>query len=227
MSAVTYDIVMRIERRAFALDVVIRTDSRCVGIHAPVGSGKTTVLHALAGLIKPTDGHIRIDGRCYFESTGRLHLLPEQRRVGYVFQDIRLFPHMSVKRNLLYGNSATNRSTVSQKDSSWNFAELVERLELNGLLERPAMELSGGERKKTAIARALLSQPDVLLLDEPYAGLDAAGARTLNGLIRSAITDFDLPVIITAHQSDQLISITDSLYSIESNRLQVTADDSD
>ncbi|MCB1309812.1 MAG: hypothetical protein KDK30_16595, partial [Leptospiraceae bacterium] len=72
-----------------------------------------------------------------------------------------------------------------------------------------------------------LSQPDVLLLDEPYAGLDAAGARTLNGLIRSAMTEFNLPVIITAHQSDQLISITDSLYSIESNRLQVTADDSD
>src|SRR6478609_6692472 len=159
-----------IEQRlgAFELKVAFRAEAPIVGLFGRSGSGKTTVVNALAGTSRPQRGRIVINGETLFDSARGIDLPPERRRLGYVFQDDLLFPHLDVESNLMYGYRRAPASTRVIEP-----AQVVDLLGLKALLQRSTHALSGGERQRVAIGRALLAQPRLLLMDEPLASLDA------------------------------------------------------
>ena len=151
----------------FALDASFKSDSRVTAIFGPSGSGKTSVLNVIAGLLHPRRGRAAVDGVVLLYTEAGIFLPPHRRRIGYVFQDGRLFPHLSVKSNLLYG-----RVFARPEREHALFEEVVDLLDLGSLLRRGTSALSGGEKQRVAIGRALLSSPQLLLLDEPLSSLD-------------------------------------------------------
>ncbi|MBT4890498.1 MAG: ATP-binding cassette domain-containing protein, partial [Rhodospirillales bacterium] len=152
----------------FQLNVDFMADSGLTALFGRSGSGKTKLVNALAGLEEITKGRIVINDKVLLDTNLGINLPPEKRRVGYVFQDARLFPHLDVERNLIYGMKL--RKTKEQRHS---LAEIVELLSLEQLLTRHPATLSGGEKQRVAIGRALLSSPEFLLMDEPLASLDS------------------------------------------------------
>ena len=154
------------------------------------GSGKSTIINMIAGLLTPQTGVIKIDQETFFDSSHRINLPPEKRRVGYVFQDNRLFPHMSVRKNLFYGQKLTNKRGRYLEE-----AEIIALLDLQALLERQPYSLSGGEQKRVALGRALLSSPSILFMDEPMAGLDRQRKLEILPFIEKINLHFNLPII--------------------------------
>ena len=168
--------------RGFALDVALELGRETVALVGPSGAGKTTVLRAVAGLVRPERGRVACDGETWFDSERRIDLRPERRSVGLVFQEYALFPHLSVERNVAFGGRA-------------RAGELLERLGIAHLAKARPRELSGGERQRVALARALARDPRVLLLDEPTAALDAH----TRGSVRAELDhDFETALAIGA-----------------------------
>lgn len=176
---------------------------RCVGIMGASGAGKTTLLHAIAGLISPAAGSIRSHDQVWFDAKQQIHLAPWQRAVGLVFQDGRLFPHLSVEQNLRYGMPAELTRVV--------LPEVVEMLEIRPLLARKPSQLSGGEKQRVAIGRALLRQPTVLLMDEPMSGLDDTLKQQLLPYIKQVMTVFGLPTLYVSHAADEVAEVADEV----------------
>lgn len=182
----------RIGEREIRLD--FRSDAQANALIGPSGMGKTTVLNCIAGLVRPDSGRLAVAGRVLFDSAEGIDLPPEQRRAGYVFQDARLFPHMRVGANLSYGERfapPADRWTTREK--------LAEFLGIAHLLERWPGTLSGGEARRVAIGRALLSGPRFLLLDEPLASLDAERAEGIRQLIERIRDELALPILLVSH----------------------------
>lgn len=161
-------------------------------LFAPSGAGKTSVLDVIAGLLTPERGHVRVGGRTLFDAHTGVNLPPERRRAGYVFQDARLFPHRRVRANLLYG----------ARDEA-GLAAVADLLDIAHLLARWPRTLSGGEAKRVAIGRALLSRPDFLLLDEPLASLDAGRRADAMRAITSVRDATGLPTLLVTHDRDE------------------------
>ncbi|HEY2881867.1 MAG TPA: ATP-binding cassette domain-containing protein, partial [Pirellulales bacterium] len=149
----------------FGLNFAFETESGVTALVGPSGIGKTTVLHLIAGLLAPQDGLISLHDKILFDSPTKVNLPPEQRGVGYVFQDYQLFPHLTVGQNLRYGQRRTSHTGV-------DFQKIVNILELSDLLRRYPHSLSGGQKQRVAVGRALLRSPNLLLLDEPLTALD-------------------------------------------------------
>ena len=168
------------------------------------GSGKSTIINMIAGLLTPQTGVIKIDQETFFDSSHRINLPPEKRRVGYVFQDNRLFPHMSVQRNLFYG-----KKLADKKGRQLEETEIIDLLDLQALLERRPYNLSGGEQKRVALGRALLSSPSILLMDEPMAGLDLQRKLEILPFIEKINRHFNLPIIYVSHDLDEVIRLAD------------------
>ncbi|WP_026326038.1 ATP-binding cassette domain-containing protein [Sphingomonas sp. Mn802worker] len=169
-------------------------------LFGPSGSGKTSVLDMIAGLLTPERGHVRVAGKTLFDAVKAVNLPSARRNVGYVFQNARLFPHKRVRANLLYGASSDAR-----------LSEVAAMLDLGDLLDRWPRTLSGGEAKRVAIGRALLSEPDFLLLDEPLASLDAgrrAAAMTAIQSLRRATT---LPTLLVTHDREEAERLGDRI----------------
>ena len=162
-TSIVLDILVRLD--TFNLDVHEHLDSEVVALFGPTGSGKTTMLETIAGLQHALQGEIRVGSHLLFSSRAGVDVPVWQRRVGYVPQDVALFPHMDVRRNITYGHSPS---------SVLSFNRVVDLLDIEPLFPRPITVLSGGERQRVAIARALLSSPNILLLDEPLTGFDNA-----------------------------------------------------
>ncbi|TGX55637.1 ATP-binding cassette domain-containing protein [Sphingomonas gei] len=160
-------------------------------LFGPSGVGKTSVLNMVAGLIEPDRGHVRVGGEALFEAALGVDLPPEQRRAGYVFQEPRLFPHRRVRANLLYGWRA-GAGAIDVDDT-------IALLGLAGLLDRWPRTLSGGEARRVAIGRALLSNPRFLLLDEPLSSLDRARREEIMGLIERLRDELALPILMVTH----------------------------
>jgi molybdate transport system ATP-binding protein len=172
-------------------------------LFAPSGAGKTSVLDMIAGLLTPERGHVRVAGRTLFDAEARVNLPPEQRRAGYVFQDARLFPHRRVRANLLYGvRSDAGLDTVA------------DLLDITHLLDRWPRTLSGGEAKRVAIGRALLSNPDFLLLDEPLASLDAARRTDAMQAIAAVRDATGLPTLLVTHDRAEADRLGDRIVEL-------------
>ncbi|WP_446831173.1 molybdenum ABC transporter ATP-binding protein [Candidatus Foliamicus sp.] len=182
-------------------------------LFGPSGAGKTTLVNMVAGLVAPDEGEIRIGQNCVFSSAQGINLAPERRSVGVVFQDGRLFPHLSVRRNLTYG-----RRRSAQPLSSLD--EVVERLELGALLDRRPMSLSGGEQQRVAIGRALLTDPEVLLLDEPLAGLDGARRSEVLDMLTRLGQNENRVLLYVTHQMREVLRLADRLALIDAGRIK-------
>ena len=184
-------------------------------VFGPSGSGKSTLLKALAGFIRPARGHIQFGDDEWFNSDNRTHLLAHKRPVGFLFQDARLFPHLSVQQNLLY---AEKRSP--SPDRSYTMDNVVEAFDLDPLLNRPPKFLSGGETQRVALARTLLSRPQLLLLDEPLTGLDRQRKAEILPYIDDLPRRFGTPVIYVSHDIDEIARVADQALILENGRLK-------
>ena len=160
-------------------------------LFGPSGAGKTSVLNMVAGLVEPDRGHVRVGGEALFDAALGLDLPPERRRAGYVFQEPRLFPHKRVRANLLYG--------WRDSEGAVDVDETIALLGLAALLDRWPRTLSGGEARRVAIGRALLSNPRFLLLDEPLSSLDRARREEIMGLIERLRDALGLPILMVTH----------------------------
>jgi molybdate transport system ATP-binding protein len=202
----------------FALECEADFASGRVAIFGPSGSGKTTILNAVAGLTQPDGGEVRIAGETVFSSESRRSLPPEKRRVGYVFQDSALFPHMNVRDNILYGHKLTKaeRRTLDPQ-------QLIDLLGLKALLDRGVTELSGGERQRVALARALATSPDLLLLDEPLAALDVAFRGTIIRYLKRITRELGTPIVYVSHSMSEVMALAQDVLVIAGGRKVVQA----
>ncbi len=198
-----------LQRGAFRRQVRIDADERVVALTGPSGAGKTSVLNAIAGLVEPRAGRIEIDGRVLFDSARGIDLPAHRRRVGYVFQDARLFPHLDVLGNLRYGRHPADVRPVFALD------RIVALLGIEALLARRPANLSGGEAQRVAIGRALLSQPAILLFDEPLSALDRARREELIPWLQRVRDDVRLPMLYVSHTEDDVRRIADAVHSLE------------
>lgn len=204
-----FDIDIELRRGGFARHVRIDDRARVIALAGRSGAGKTSVLHAIAGLVQPRSGRIAIGDRVLFDAARRIDLPPHQRRVGYVFQDVRLFPHLDVAGNLRYGRHP------SRERPRFEFDAVVELLGIAPLLSRRTANLSGGEAQRVAIGRALLSQPRILLLDEPLSMLDSQRREELLPYLRRVRDDAGLPMVYVTHQSGDAAQLAASVHALD------------
>ncbi len=198
----------------FVLDADFSTRTSVTVLGGPSGSGKTTILSILAGLLRPDRGRIRLDSIVLFDSDAGIDLRPESRRIGYVFQDYLLFPHLSVRRNLLYG---WRRRPADARPPS--FERVVEVLELGDTLDRLPHTLSGGQRQRVALGRALLCGPRLLLLDEPLASVDEALRQRVLGYIEQVLHEWDIPTLYVTHNAAEAERLARQVVRIEAGRI--------
>jgi len=204
-------------RDAFELNVAVEVATPgVVALFGRSGCGKTTLINIVAGLLRSESATIQVDGAVLEDSATGVRLAPEHRRIGYVFQDSRLFPHLDVRTNLRYGE---RRAPAEGRRIA--FDEVVGLLALSGLLQRRPHALSGGERQRVALGRALLSQPRLLLLDEPLASLDAARRDEVIPYLETLRDEFALPIVYVSHQFDEVLRLASHVVLMD--RGQVTA----
>ena len=200
---------------AFTLDIQAQIVSRITALFGPSGAGKTTILDAIAGLRRPERGTIAVGRRALFDGSAGIDLPPHARHVGYVPQDVALFPHMDVRRNVLYGR---------REGQKLELATVVATLEIEGLLARTVPELSGGERQRVALARALMSAPELLLLDEPLAAVDVERRRRILPYVERVRDALGVPIIYVTHDADEVRRIADHVIVLD-NGVVVRAGD--
>jgi molybdate transport system ATP-binding protein len=195
---------------SFTLSAAFEFDARAAALFGPSGSGKTTILDAIAGLRRPARGRIAIDGRVLYSSDTRINLPVHQRHVGYVPQDVALFPHMNVRRNLLYGTHAGVSPDVGR---------VLSMLEIGSLVDRRVTELSGGERQRVALGRALMSGPSLLLLDEPLAAVDVPLRRKILPYLRRVRDEMRIPILYVSHDRGEVDELADRVVHLADGRV--------
>ncbi len=205
---ITLDFTLR--QGAFTLEMHERFEARAVGLFGPSGAGKTTVLESIAGLRRPVLGTIEVDGRVLFDSERRIDRAVSSRRVGYVPQDVALFPHMNVRQNIAYGMDR-EASVVPDK--------VMQTLEIEPLVDRNVAGLSGGERQRVAIARALMSGPSLLLLDEPLSAVDQTLRERILPYIERVRDELSMPLIYVSHSVAEVGRVADRIITIEQGRV--------
>jgi molybdate transport system ATP-binding protein len=190
--------------------------SQVTSVFGPSGSGKTSLLDTIAGLREVLSGEIKIGDRALFSSSQGINLPPRERSVGYVPQETALFPHLSVKKNILFGS---NRSLNSRGIPDISLDHVTELLEIQHLLDRPVTQLSGGEAQRVALARALLSRPQLLLLDEPLASLDIGLKERIIPYLRRVRDEFAIPMIYVTHNPTEVLSLADWVVMIKGGKV--------
>ncbi len=198
-------------RKNFDLVLNEKFSDGITGIYGPSGSGKTSLLHAIAGLEKPETGSIAIEGRMVFDKEKGIHMPVDKRNIGYVFQEGRLFPHMSVEKNLMYGYKKDGHNKV-------DFDEVVSLLNLGHILKSKPSQISGGERQRTALGRSLLSSPDILLLDEPFSAVDARLREQILPFILRIQQKVQIPILVVSHDIPDLLKLTNTLCLIKNGK---------
>ena len=192
------------------IDVAFQGDENGItALFGASGAGKTSIINMVAGLQKPDSGTVFIRGRCLFDSARGINLPPEKRNVGYVFQEGLLFPHVSVRGNLLYG-----RHRKQTGDQGIAFDQVVNLLGIQHLLSRKPSTLSGGEKQRVAFGRAVLSNPDILLMDEPLASLDEGRKEEMLPFIGDLNARFKIPILYVSHSLEEIRSLTDNILTV-------------
>ena len=197
----------------FELDCSAEFGAGVTALFGPSGTGKTTLLNCIAGMLSPDEGHIAVDGRTVFSSATGTVVPPEKRRFGYVFQDAALFPHMSVEGNIRYGFELTPES-----DREIHVDDLVELLGLAPLMGRKVTNLSGGERQRVALARALATSPRLLLLDEPLASLDARYRGTIIAYLKRVVRELRTPMVYVSHSLSEVMALAHETLVLDDGR---------
>jgi molybdate transport system ATP-binding protein len=199
---------------AFALDATFSTGRGITALFGRSGAGKSTVLNLIAGLSSPTSGRIAVNGKDLHDSEKKIHLPPHRRGVGYVFQEGRLLPHLTVRHNLTYG-----RFFANGRKSVINLDQAVELLGVGHLLERRPDALSGGEKQRVAIGRALLANPEILLFDEPLASLDAPRKAEILYYIERLRDEVRVPIVYVSHSLDEVVRLADAIVLLSEGRV--------
>jgi molybdate transport system ATP-binding protein len=200
----------RLWQGSFTLDISVRLDKPVTALFGPSGAGKTTVLDAIAGLRTPGSGSITINERVVFDSRSGINVPTHRRHVGYVAQDVALFPHMSVRKNVLYGR---------REGQKLSLPIVTRMLEIEGLLDRNVPQLSGGERQRVALARALMSAPELLLLDEPLAAVDVERRRRILPYLERVRDELRVPIVYVTHDRAEATQLADEVIVLREGRL--------
>ena len=224
--AMQFDIDVRIRLqtgpRLFNLQAQFQTHSQRVVIYGPSGSGKSLTLKAVAGLLTPDHGHIRLGDTTLFDSATGVNLSAQQRQVGYLFQDYALFPHLSVRQNVAFGlqHGWRNPSRSEQEEvvDYW-----LSAFELRGLEHQLPSQLSGGQRQRTALARALVQRPRALLLDEPFSALDPALRQRMRQELDRLQRQLNIPMLLITHDPEDASAFGDQVFTLRDGAIQ--ADD--
>lgn len=191
----------------FQLLANLQSTQQVMGLFGVSGSGKTSILHSIAGINTPKQGKIIINGQTWFDRQKKINLSTQQRRVGLVFQDAQIFPHKSVMENLLFGYR-----NISPENRRFQIDEIIDLLKLEHLTHRMPTKLSGGEKQRVALGRALLYSPQLLLLDEPLSALDSIHKQEILPFFQQIITTTQIPILYVSHDKDEISALTDEIY---------------
>ncbi|MDF9408900.1 MAG: Sulfate/thiosulfate import ATP-binding protein CysA [Pelotomaculum sp. PtaB.Bin013] len=197
----------------FTLDLKFRVANQILVLWGPSGSGKTTVLHCLAGLLRPSSGFLKLNGKILYSSEKKINIPAQYRNIGYLFQDYALFPHMTVRQNVLYGLKCRKRK---QDSTSRNPLDLLDFFGVGHLVDRYTDRLSGGEKQRVALARALAVQPQLLLLDEPFSALDKRTRVHLRHELKSLHQQWRIPFVLVTHDEEEAEFLGDTILALES-----------
>ena len=204
--------------RSFTLKAAFASDESRVLLFGPSGSGKTLTLQSVAGLIRPHSGRIVLKGRVLFDAKAGIDVPSRARRMGYLFQDYALFPHMTVAENVGYGLRKTWQWRLSGKDRR-DVLNLLDALEIRHLSQSFPSDLSGGQKQRVALARALMTRPDLLLLDEPFAALDTLLRVRLRKELLDIQERFHVPMIMITHDPEDITAFAQTLVTYEAGRV--------
>ena len=201
------DCHIQLKQGQFNLDQRFQSDQSVIGLFGASGSGKTTILHSIAGLVTPQAGWIKIKNQTWFDQAQKINLSTQQRRIGLVFQDAQLFPHKNVKQNLLFGFKH-----IQPQQRQFEMDYIIELLKLEHLIERMPIKLSGGEKQRVALGRALLYSPQLLLLDEPLSALDAAHKAEIIPFFQRVKQELGIPILYVSHDKSEIEQLTHEIW---------------
>lgn len=209
-------------KRRFTLDVRFHSQARRLALFGPSGAGKSQTLQMIAGLTRPDQGHVRLNGQCFFDSKAGIDLPARQRNLGYVFQDYALFPHLTVLQNIAF---SLHRGLRNPGRNAWqkSVTRWLEAFHLESVAHQYPVQLSGGQRQRTALARALVDEPQALLLDEPFAALDQALRKHLRQELAELQAQLDIPMILITHDQEDLDSFADAVIHIQDGLIPATS----
>ncbi len=207
------------------VEVEFTLDNGILVLFGPSGSGKTTILNCISGLQKPDKGHVSLGGKQFFSSEQAVNIPVRKRRIGYVFQEYALFPHLTVMENALYGMQGGGRKG---KGCRMEVPDVLEMLKIGHLQNRYPANLSGGEKQRVALARALMVEPELLLLDEPFSALDHANRMDLRLELKQLQRTWSIPFLLVTHSREEMKVLADEVLFLErgkrSGRLQAIPD---
>ena len=203
----TFDCHFHLELGKFTLEARLNSCANVLGLFGNSGSGKSSILHALAGIHTPKSGYIRIAGQTWFDSQNQINIPMQNRRTGLVFQDAQLFPHKTVLENLLYGYH-----NISAFERQFAPNEIITLLKLEHLIKRMPSKLSGGEKQRVALGRALLYSPRLLLLDEPLSALDSTHKAEILPFFQAVIRNTNIPILYVSHDKAEIEQLTNEIY---------------
>ena len=203
----------------FRLEASFSSSGRLTALFGRSGSGKTTLVNTIAGLVRPTRGRITVQGTVLVDTAAGVFLPKHRRRIGYVFQEGRLFPHLTVRQNLLFGRWLARSQETDKRDGAADLDGLVDLLGMGALLARRPGGLSGGEKQRVAIGRALLSRPRLLLMDEPLASLDEARKGEIPPYIERLRDEVGVPIIYVSHNVAEVARLATMVVVLDEGRV--------
>jgi molybdate transport system ATP-binding protein len=198
----------------FFIEAAFASEGRVTGLFGVSGAGKTSLVNMIAGLLKPDRGSISVDGQPLDDTAVRLHVPAHRRRIGYVFQDARLFPHLDIRRNLDYGRRMNGLAHDPAHES-----RIVDMLDIEQLLDRRPGKLSGGERQRVALGRALLARPRLLLLDEPLGSLDEERKAEILPYLMRLRDEANVPMVYVSHDADEMRQLATQIVMLKRGRI--------
>lgn len=203
----------QLTRQSFSLDVDIQINHRVTAIFGASGAGKSTLLNIIAGITKPDTGYINLNGICMLDTNNHINTAIHLRHIGLVFQDARLFPHLNIEKNLRYAFDSNRQTSIV------SFEETVALLEVSTLLKKKPHALSGGEKQRVALGRALLSNPKLLMLDEPLASLDGRLKDQILPFLKRITQHIHIPMLYISHDMSEIKQMTDHVMYMENGKI--------